>query len=217
MQVGGPLPKLERKTFCALITGDVHNRDIVTDMIKQKVDTINSFTWQMQLRFYWDLDLDDCVVRQVNAKIMYGCEYQGCLSRLVITPLTDRIYITATQAHPTLTLTLTLALALALTLTHRPHLHHLHAGVARHPVPCLPPLFTTRIHHPQASHLVLGCAPAGPAGTGKTETTKDLSSALGKAVYVFNCGPEVRGSGSSFGLGFGLDLRVSLTLSLTLT
>ena len=138
-QVAGTLSKIERATFVALMTGDVHNRDIVALMAKEKVDSLGSFTWQMQLRFYWDEAEDDCVVRQVNSATKYGYEYQGALSRLVITPLTDRCWMTITGA--------------------------LHVG--------------------------LGGAPAGPAGTGKTESVKDLAKGIGRQCVVFNCSDQL--------------------------
>lgn len=81
-------------------------------------------------RFYWDADT--VKVRQSTAKMQYGFEYQGAATRLVITPLTERCWMTITGALD----------------------------------------------------LKLGANPLGPAGTGKTESTKDLAKGLGTQVHT---------------------------------
>lgn len=57
------------------------------------------FEWESQLRFYWLQEQDDLFVHQCSASFSYGYEYMGLNGRLVITPLTDRIYLTITQVR----------------------------------------------------------------------------------------------------------------------
>ena len=142
--VRGKLNPIQRRIIVALVTTDVHARDILESLVLDNVSHLNDFNWQKQLRYYWD-DEDyvqqskGCYIKQVAAKLEYGYEYIGPSSRLVITPLTDRCWITITGA--------------------------------------------LNIH--------LGAAPAGPAGTGKTESTKDLAKGLGMYCIVFNCSEQI--------------------------
>jgi dynein heavy chain len=54
--------------------------------------------WQCQLRHRWDEKEKDCFANICDAQFRYAHEYLGNQPRLVITPLTDRCYITLTQS-----------------------------------------------------------------------------------------------------------------------
>uniref|UniRef100_UPI00398EA260 dynein axonemal heavy chain 11-like isoform X1 n=2 Tax=Pristiophorus japonicus TaxID=55135 RepID=UPI00398EA260 len=135
----GELTPGDRQKIMTICTIDVHARDVVAKLIAQKVTNSQAFAWLSQLRHRWDPAQTHCFANICDAQFQYSYEYLGNTPRLVITPLTDRCYITLTQSL----------------------------------------------------HLTMSGAPAGPAGTGKTETTKDLGRALGVMVYVFNCSEQM--------------------------
>ncbi len=142
--------KMNRIKIETLVTIQVHQRDVFADLTKRfrerKLSDSNDFEWLKQTRFSWAPNSFDnhgqgaCIIAICDVEYKYNNEYLGCKERLVITPLTDRCFITLSQAMG----------------------------------------------------MCLGGAPAGPAGTGKTETVKDLGRAVGVFVVVTNCTDQQR-------------------------
>ncbi|XP_076770738.1 dynein axonemal heavy chain 14 [Arvicanthis niloticus] len=121
--------------LAAMIIIYVHCRDILTDLLVKKIFSAQDFEWTRHLQYKWNEKQKLCYVRQANTSFVYGYEYLGCAPRLVITPLTERCWLSISEAL----------------------------------------------------YFNLGGCTAGPGGTGKTETLKDLAKSFGKHCVVFNC------------------------------
>lgn len=88
-----PLNKQQRTLLGALLTIDVHARDVTRTLVTRGTSSLLDFEWTRQLRYYWDEQEDDVFARQTNTNFRYGYEYLGNGPRLVITPLTDTCYM----------------------------------------------------------------------------------------------------------------------------
>lgn len=81
--VRGDLTRLQRTLLGALVVIDVHARDVVTALVAKGVSSLDDFDWTKQLRYYWDAEADNCIVRQTNTRFVYGYEYLGNTERWV--------------------------------------------------------------------------------------------------------------------------------------
>ena len=97
--INGDLSSLDRKKLITLCTIDVHARDVVQRLIDERVESATCFQWQSQLRYVVSEKSKLCQVNICDAEIAYNYEYIGNCGCLCITPLTDRCYITLTQAQ----------------------------------------------------------------------------------------------------------------------
>lgn len=95
-------PPLRRRKLEHLINEFVHKRTVTRRLIASRISSPKAFEWLCEMRFYFDPRqtevLQQLTIHMANAKFFYGFEYLGVQDRLVQTPLTDRCYLTMTQA-----------------------------------------------------------------------------------------------------------------------
>ena len=105
--------KLLQLKIQACILDAIHNLDVIRDLIDNKVRSLDDWFWLKQLRYNHKSEVRDedhdgggsranglspVSVEMVHAEFQYSFEYQGNAPKLVYTPLTDKCYLTLTQA-----------------------------------------------------------------------------------------------------------------------
>ena len=77
----------------------MHQRDVTRQLINSEIQDGHDFEWLYNLRFWYDAaTADKILVKMSNISFDYGFEYLGIGERLVQTPLTDRCFLSLTQA-----------------------------------------------------------------------------------------------------------------------
>jgi dynein heavy chain 1 len=95
------LEATQRRKCEHLITEFVHQRDVIHKLQEADANSPTHHLWLLSMRYVYEPDkelLKRLKVKMANSVLDYGFEYLGVAERLVRTPLTDRCFLTLTQA-----------------------------------------------------------------------------------------------------------------------
>ncbi|VEN39261.1 unnamed protein product [Callosobruchus maculatus] len=81
----------------ALLLDTIHYITVLEELINNNVSKLSDWVWQKQLRYYVN-SAGDVTIKMANARMDYSYEYLGNAPKLVQTTLTDRCFLTLTQA-----------------------------------------------------------------------------------------------------------------------
>ncbi|XP_050548553.1 dynein axonemal heavy chain 10-like isoform X2 [Daktulosphaira vitifoliae] len=88
----------DRKKLNSLLLSFVHQKDTIEFFVNNNITSISDFEWDCTLKYYWLKSENNLFFSQCSEYFQFGHEYMGSNRNLLITPLTNRIYLTFTQA-----------------------------------------------------------------------------------------------------------------------
>ncbi|XP_048577711.1 dynein axonemal heavy chain 8 isoform X3 [Nematostella vectensis] len=115
----GPMPAYHRVRIEALLSSGMYLRDTLDDLGRRKLRDVVDFEWKRNIRFYGstvkaidpspEVQVEDngaegtvavepFLIHMLDAQLPYGCEFYGDESGLALTPITERCFLSLTQA-----------------------------------------------------------------------------------------------------------------------
>lgn len=158
----------------ALILDAIHAIDVVQQLIKVGVKSLDNWAWQKQLRFYLQKSKFLCIIFfNFPLKVLNFFQHSYYPSHLKM----------ACFVHFFSLLTEVCVMRMVDAQFNYTYEYQGNASKLVH-TPLTDKCYLTLT---QGMHVGLGGNPYGPAGTGKTESVKALGGLFGRQVLVFNC------------------------------